>query len=481
MAHQYLAQTQSQRMQMVLAPQLRQSLELLQVPVMELQTLIQQEIQQNPTLEEELTDSADQVEIEPIADKKEEDPNVDEDFGDFEEQFEALAQLDDEWRDYFKGSSNTTYTSDDAARRQFFMDSLTAAESLQEHLINQLALSGLPEEEMQIGEMLIGSVNDDGYLTINIDEVVETMGYDRDMVEHVITLIKDFDPVGVAAADLRECLLMQLERLDKNDSLAYQIVDKHLKALGSHKFNDIAKSLKIPVEQIHEAAKFIGTLEPKPGRSFVSTATTYVLPEVIVTKNDGEYTINTNNEQVPHLRISKHYRTLMQDKSTSNEVKGYIRDKIRAGEFLIKSIGQRQQTISRIASEIVDVQREFLEEGVTALRPLTMAEIANKLGIHETTVSRAIASKYMQTPRGVFEMKYFFTPGFKTADGKQVSNKTIKDAIANLVANEPLGSPLSDQAMVEQLKESGIKVARRTIAKYREELKILPSHLRKSM
>ena len=482
MANQYLAQIQSQRMQMVLAPQLRQSLELLQVPVMELQTLVQQEIQQNPTLEEKITDSKDQVEIEPIADKKEEDPNVDEDFGDFEEQFEALAKLDDEWRDYFKGSSSSSsYSSDDAARHQFFMDSLTAPESLQEHLINQLKLSGIPEDEMQIGEMLIGSINDDGYLTLDIKEMVETMGYNCEQVEHVLHLVTEFDPVGVAAKDLRECLMIQLERLDQEGSLAYQIVDKHLKALGSHKFNEIAKSLKLPVEDIQQAAKFIATLEPKPGRCFVSTATTYVLPEVVVTKDEGTYKININNEQIPHLRISKHYRKLMQDANTSSEVKGYIRDKIRAGEFLIKSIGQRQQTISRIANEIVQVQREFLEEGVTALRPLTMAEIANKLGIHETTVSRAIASKYMQTPRGVFEMKYFFTPGFKTADGKQISNKTIKDAISTLVTKELPGAPLSDQAMVEKLKESGIKVARRTIAKYREELKILPSHLRKSM
>ncbi len=480
MAEQYLAQTQQQRMQMVLAPQLRQSLEMLQVPIMELQTLIQQEIQQNPTLEEQITDAKDRIEVEPIADEKEDENPLNNEFSDFEEQFEALAKIDDEWREHFR-QSTTSYSSDDAARRQFFMDSLSQPESLQEHLLNQLMLAELPEDEKNIGEMLIGSINEDGYLTLDLNELTETMGYDHDQVDHVLHLIREFDPVGVGSSDLRDCLLIQLERLGKGESLAFTIVDQHLRALAAHKYAEIARALKVPPEEVHQAARFIATLEPKPGRSFISSAPTYVLPEVVVNKENGAYNIQLDNDQIPHLRISRHYRNLMQDPNTSTEVKAYIRDKIRAGEFLIKSIGQRQDTIGRIAREIVAVQTEFMEQGVSALRPLTMAEIADKLGIHETTVSRAIANKYIETPRGVFEMKYFFTPGFKSADGTEVSNKTIKDAISQLVANEDPAAPLSDQAMVVQLKERGIKVARRTIAKYREELKILPSHLRRSM
>ena len=477
MAQQILSQSQQQRMQMILAPQLRQSLEMLQVPVLELQTLVQNEIQQNPALEEQLTDSKDRLEVEPISEEKEE-PASD---GDFDEQFEALAKLDDEWREYFQQSrSATSYSSDDAARRQFFLDSLSLPESLQEHLISQLNLTNFTGEDRQLGELLLGSINDDGYLATPLDELEQSAGYDREHLDRILTLVQEFDPVGVGSRTLQECLLIQLHRLGMEDALETRIVRDHLTALGAHKYGEIARSLKETPEDIRDAAQFIATLEPKPGRAFTSTATTYVLPEVIVQKLDGEYVVGLNNEQIPHLRISRHYRRLMADPTTGTEVKSYIRDKIRAGEFLIKSIGQRQQTISRIATEIVTVQKDFLEHGVSHLRPLTMAEIAGKLGIHETTVSRAIANKYMQTPSGTFEMKYFFTPGFKTADGKQISNKTIKDTIVNLVNREDPTTPLSDQQMVEKLQEKGTKVARRTIAKYREELKILPSHLRKS-
>lgn len=479
MPQQVLSQTQQQRMQMILAPQLRQSLEMLQVPVMELQTLIQNELQQNPTLEEQLTDSKDRLEVEPISDDKDDAAAPE---GDFDEQFEALAKLDDEWREYFQQSrSATSYTSDDAARRQFFLDSLSQPESLQEHLLSQLSFAGLDEEDHQIGELLLGSINDEGFLTSPMDDLVESTGFESEQLERVLMIIQEFDPVGVATRDLQECLLVQLKRLGAEESLAAQIVTHHLKALAAHKYTEIARALKDTPETVQKAAQFIATLEPKPGRAFSSTATTYVLPEVMVQKVDGAYAVNLNNEQIPHLRISRHYRKLMADPTTSTDVKNYIRDKVRAGEFMIKSIGQRQQTISRIATEIVGVQESFLEHGVSELRPLTMAEIANKLGIHETTVSRAIANKYMQTPRGTYEMKYFFTPGFKTADGREISNKTIKDAIVQLVNNEDISNPLSDQAMVDILKERGTKVARRTIAKYREELKILPSHLRKTI
>lgn len=477
MAEQYLAQTQQQRMQMVLAPQLRQSLEMLQVPVLELQSLIQQEIQQNPTLEEQASETQDRVEVESLENEKEDNSEID-----FDKEFEVLAKLDDEWREYFQQSQSIQrYTADDEAKRQFFLDSLSQSETLQDHLLSQLNYAELQGDDRQIAEMLIGSVNDEGYLTASLDEMVETGGFDRDHIEHVLSLVQRFDPVGVAARDLRECLLLQLERLGKSESTVAALVRDHLRILGAHKYTEIARQMKISAEDVQAASKFIATLEPKPGRPFESSSTTYVLPEIALQKINGEYRIALNDEHIPHLRISRHYRKLMADPATSKEVKSYIRDKIRAGEFLIKSISQRQQTISRIANEVIDVQRDFFDHGVSHLRPLTMAEIADKLGIHETTVSRAIANKYMQTHRGTFEMKYFFTPGFKTADGKNISNKTIKDAIAQLVAGEDPVKPLSDQQMVETLKERGIKVARRTIAKYRDELKILPSHLRKTV
>ncbi len=476
MPEQYLAQTQQQRLQMILAPQLRQSLALLQVPILELRTLVQQEMQQNPTLEEKLLETT-QVEVEPGSSEPEDNKELD-----FKEEFEVLARLDDEWREYFQQSqSSHQYTAEDAAKRQYFFDSITQPESLQEHLLAQLPLAGLPVEDKLAGELIIGSINDDGYLTATIEELAHSTGSDAGRLQRVLKVIQEFDPIGVGSRDLRECLLLQLKRLGKEDSLAALVVRDHLEALGARRYPQIAKALKITPEELQGVAAFIATLEPKPGRMFSAETPSYVLPEVQVQKVGEDYVIVLNRDQIPHLLISKHYRSLLEDPNTTQEVKSYIREKIRAGALLIKSIHQRQQTIYRIATEIVRVQRDFLERGVSELKPLTMVEIASLLGVHETTVSRAIANKYMQTPRGVFEMKYFFTPGFKTSDGKEISNKTIKDTIAKLVAEEDTAKPLSDQEMVEKLKASGITVARRTIAKYRDELRILPSHLRKAL
>ena len=474
MAQQYLAQTQSQRQLMVLAPQLRQSLELLQVPILELRTLVQQEMQQNPTLEEKPPQN-EQVEVEPGSGEPEDTKALD-----FKEEFQVLARLDDEWREYFQQSQTHHYTAEDAQKRQFFFDSIAQPKSLQEHLADQVALAGLSDTDRPVADLLIGSINDDGYLTSSLEELAQNTGFELARLQELLSMIQEFDPIGVGARDLKECLLLQLRRLGKEDSNAAAIARDHLEELGARKYANIAKAMKMSVEEVQQVARFIGTLDPKPGRMFTAEAPAYVLPEVVVQKVGNEYVIILNRDQIPHLFISKQYRQLMDNTDTSQEVKTYVRDKIRAGALLIKSIHQRQETIYRIAVEIVRVQRDFFEHGLSHLKPLTMVEIASLLGIHETTVSRAIANKYMQTPRGTFEMKYFFTPGYKNADGIEVSNKTIKDTIAQLVASEDTTNPLSDQTMVAMLKEKGITVARRTIAKYRDELRILPSHLRKS-
>jgi RNA polymerase sigma-54 factor len=477
MANQYLAQTQQQRLQMVLAPQLRQSLELLQVPMLELQTLIQQELQQNPTIEQQL-EAKEPLEIEPGGQTEQEELKE----LDFKEEFEVLARLDDEWREYFQQDQvRRPHSRDDESRREFFLNSLSQTQSLQEHLQGQLSMSGLDDEQARLGEMLIGSINDDGYLTTPIEEMAASTGHSLVEIEEILKIIQEFDPIGVGARDLKECLLLQLDRLGKRHSPVATLVEDHLDDLGAKRFSEICRSMKISSSELQQLATIVATLEPRPGRRFSSETANYVLPEITIKKVNGEYVVILNDENMPHLRISRHYRELMRNPATTKEVKSYIRDKIRAGAFLIKSINQRQQTIYRIASEIVRIQTDFLDNGIRYLKPLTMAEIAEIIGVHETTVSRAIANKYMQTPRGVFELKYFFTPGYKTDEGQSISNKTIKDAILQLVANEPSSKPLSDQAIVRELKEQGIKVARRTIAKYRDELRILPSHLRKSL
>jgi RNA polymerase sigma-54 factor len=278
---------------------------------------------------------------------------------------------------------------------------------------------------------------------------------------------------------LRECLMLQLERQGRENTMEYKIVRDHMEALGKRRLPEIARAFGEDVVDVQEAAARIGLLEPRPGRAFLPDNDQYVVSEVFVTKQGDDFAISTNNDQIPHLRISNTYKDLMAQADSSPEVREYIREKIRAGKFLIKSLHQRQQTIMNIAREIVKRQREFMEKGVAFLKPLTMVQVAEVVGVHETTVSRAVSGKYMQTPQGVFEMKYFFTSGIQTATGEDMSNTSVKDMITDIFKNEDPTKPLSDQEVVLMLAEKGIVIARRTVAKYRSELNILPSNLRK--
>lgn len=461
-------------MQMVMAPQLRQSLEMLQVPILELRAMIQKELEINPTLEE-LAPEGPQLEIETSPGEPDDTSEMR-----FDEEFEVLAKLDDEWREYFfQDIDNRPGTPEAEEKHQFLMDSLPQQESLQEHLMQQLHLSDLSEADRKIAELLIGSIDDDGYLATSIDELASTSPYDVDHLQHVLLTIQDFHPVGVGAADLRDCLLLQLERMGKADTLAGDIVRHHLDALARHKLDRIAKDCKKTLTDVQQAAAFIATLDPAPGRAFSATLATYVFPEVVVRKVDGVYTIILNDDRLPHLRISQHYRTLMENPDTPRDVKTYIRDKLRASAFLMRSIDQRQRTIYRIAESIVKQQHAFLDQGVAHLRPMTMAEVATEVGVHETTVSRAVNQKYMRTPQGTVEMKYFFTTGLQTESGSTISNESVKRLMQELVAGENPRKPLSDLTIMQQLQKQGIKVARRTIAKYRDLLHIPPSHIRK--
>ena len=478
----YLSQIQDQRLQQVLAPQLRQSLELLQVPILELRALVEQELQQNPTLEEKAEKNTEQIEVEQGTDK--ETPEKEEQLDFEKEDFEVLARLDQEWREYFSQlrspAQNYQQIAAEEKRRQFLFDSLTESPSLQEHLMEQLAFSDLDQHDRRIGEMLVGCINEDGYLATSLEELAESGDFELSRLQETLETIKNFDPIGIGSRNLTECLLTQVHRAGRGESLEANIITEHLDALGQRKYSDIAKTLKAEIEEVHEAAKFISTLEPKPGRSFSSEVTTYVLPEIEIQKIEGKYTVFMDKERLPRLRTSRRYLQMLDDPQTPADVKEYIRDKLRAGTLLIKSIGQRQETIRKICEEIIVVQESFFDSGLSGLKPLTMAEVAEKVGIHETTVSRAAANKYVKTPQGVFELKYFFTPGYKNKDGDSVSNLLIKDKIKDLIDAENGVKPLSDQGIAEALKEEGYSVARRTVAKYREELKILPSYLRKA-
>jgi RNA polymerase sigma-54 factor len=483
MPGQTLSMNQSQQLQMVLTPQLRQSLEMLQMPMMELRELIQQELDRNPTIEEEPATDEEQQKPEPEVPSENPATDFPEEQNhelDFEKEYAVLSQLDAEWREYFfQDAQNRVFTADDDEKRSFLLDSITQKESLQQHLIDQLSLAGLDEADQKLGELVIGSINDDGYLVTTLEELAASSNTDIEHLRDILAVVQDFHPTGVGARDLRECLLLQLDRMDKGESSAALIVKDHLDRLGSHKNIEIAKALHITPEDVQAAADFIATLDPKPGRIYSAELSAYVTPEVVVQKVAGDYSLIVNDDQLPHIRISKHYRDLLSDKSTPPDVRAYVQERIRSGAFLIKSIHQRQKTIHLIATEIIAIQKDFLDHGIAHLRPLTMAEVARKVGFHETTVSRTVSGKYMKTPVGTFNMKYFFTPGIKTADGGQMSNKAVKDLIMGLVSDEDSSHPLSDQEIMDKLKSQGVQIARRTVAKYRIVLRIPPSHMRK--
>lgn len=454
-------------MQQTLAPQLQQSLQILQVPLLELRNLIQAELSTNPVIEEER--------LEPTVEDKQREHD------EFKEEFEHLAKLDEEWRDYMSQSSAySSRSQDDEERRQFFFDSISNNETLQQHLLDQLQTSELPESKRKIAEFIIGNIDDLGFLQVTPQDMAQNSGLEIGQLQEILELIQTFHPVGVGAQDLRECLLIQLRRLGKAESMEYRIVSDHLEDLGKHRYPEIARRLNSTPEQVQKCAHFIATLDPKPGQLFTADQTNYVLPDVTIEKIDGEWQISLNGEQIPHLRISNTYKDLMARDENPTDVRDYIREKIRSGKFLIKSIHQRQQTISNIAQEILKRQLEFFEKGPTALRPLTMVQVAEIVGVHETTVSRAISGKYITTPWGVFEMKYFFTPGYQTSGGENMSNTSVKNAITEMVRGEDTRMPLSDKEIVDILTERGIPIARRTVAKYRAEAGILPSNMRKS-
>ena len=464
--HQTASQSQNLSQTQKLSPQMQQSLAVLQVPSLELRKLIQQELEENPVLE----DVTEDISLEEKQAEEEE----------FEKEFEELAQLDDDWREHMANHRSASRRDDAGEKHQFVMDSLVEHPTLQEHLLHQLGLSDVSEEDRPTAEMLIGNIDEDGFLGFNIEDFALTARIPYPRLTRCLKLIQSFHPIGVGAQDLRECLLIQLERLDKEHSLEYRIVDKHLDDLARRRYPQIARRLGVTPHQITQAAEFIATLDPKPGSIFTETANSYITPDVTVARDGDGFSIEISNEQIPHLRISNAYKDIMAQADSSAEAREYIRNKIRGGKFLIRSIGQRQETIRKITEQIVKRQEPFFRHGTDHLKPMNMAQIAEIVDVHETTVSRAISGKYIATPHGVFEMKFFFKPGYKTDSGQDLSNTSVKNALAELVKHEDPTKPLSDEKIVSELKEKGITIARRTVAKYRDALNILPSHLRKS-
>lgn len=477
--------SQRQTQSLVLAPQLRQSLKILQVAAMDLRTVIQEELQANPTLEEQPMEG---VSLDtPSSDDSEHDSSSNHDDSqsggdemDFSKEFDILTKLDQDWRDYMANAGgNQPHTSEDDEKRQHLFDSLVSETSLQEHLMSQAEMADVDDATIDAMRYLVGSLDDRGFLTQSVSDIALQTALPLDAVQSAHALLKSLDPPGIGAMDLKECLALQLVAKGRGDSLAARIVRNHFPLLIRRRIPDIARRSGATLEDVQHAIEEIGTLDPAPGRRFADDSNRVVTPDVTVEKDGDEWKIELNNDYIPRLRISNTYKELIAKGSLNRQERDYLRERIRSGRFLINSIEQRQQTIERITREIIKVQGEFFEEGVSKLRPLTMTQIADTVGVHETTVSRAIANKYIRTPHGVFEFKFFFTPGYKSDGGDSVSNTSVKEMINDLIDVEDRGRPYSDQDLVAKLQDKGIKIARRTVAKYREELGILPSNLRR--
>jgi RNA polymerase sigma-54 factor len=459
--HHSLSQSQT------LAPQMRKSLEILQANTMELSQLLRQALETNPTLE-------DITEV----------PSLDEDAADPEEadSLEYLNETEDDWRDrsILEGRNNQ-WTQEDEERRQRLYDNIVAPETLQQHLQNQLDLSLIDPDIREAAQVILGNLDDRGFLDFPVTEISANESIPLSKLKAALGLIKTFEPPGVGASGIPEALLIQLERSTGTETLEYRIVRDHLEDLARRRHPQIARALGTTVERIAEAAEKIGRLSPNPGGEFDPTGNPYILPDVVIERNDdGIWAAQLTGEHLPSLRINDFYKDMIGKSGVDQKARAFLRDQIRDGRSLIRSISLRQETILAIAHKLIEQQENFLEKGPRHLRPLTMNDIADELSLHATTVSRAVAGKYILTPHGLMEMRAFFATGYQTEGGAEVSNAGVREAIQQLIAQENPAKPMSDDAITKALQKQGIKVARRTIAKYREQLNILPSHLRKS-
>ncbi len=458
---------------LILTPSLQQAIKLLPMSTLELADLLNQEVVENPLLEEAAAE-----ELQPAdgvaADKPGESPETTaktEDWDDSDYAYFFGDYLDDGYR---------PHTPQEVRELPPIENTLSTTTSLADHLAWQLSLQAASDTLRSIGEAIIGNLDDDGYLVASVDEIAAMGNWPLPEVEEALTLVQGFDPIGVAARDLQECLLLQLRRLDEDVSVAERIVTDHLRLLQNHQVPEIAKRLATTVEELKEHVELIRHLDPKPGSRYNRASSPYVIPDVYVVKVEDQYVAVLNEEGLPQLRVSPVYRRLL-DKNAqqSDETRAYVKDKFRSALWLIKSVEQRQRTIHKVATSIIQFQREFLDNGIEFLRPLVLRDVANDIGMHESTVSRVVTNKYMHTPQGVFEMKYFFHSGISSSYGESVSSVTIKQRIKKIIDAEDSRKPLSDSKIVSILQREGLVLARRTIAKYREELRIPTSNQRK--
>ncbi|MCJ8276114.1 MAG: RNA polymerase factor sigma-54 [Bdellovibrionales bacterium] len=466
---QSLALKQALRM----TPQLQQAIKLLQLSRLELETAIRKELVENPVLEEGMELNNEDVKPES------ETPQQEADMQDPRKQDEF------EWDSYFDNQQKTRETNFAGNNDEImnYENVIASKETLHDHLTWQAQLYGFNEEELEQAHMIIEYINDDGYLKTPVENIANDEGVSVEELEGTLKLVQEFDPPGVGARDLKECLLIQAKHLQEDTHDFVHLITHHMHDLEKKNYPGIAKSMEITVEEVIDMCKIINTMEPKPGRIFATNDTHYVTPDVYVYKVAEEYMVSLNEDGLPKLRISNFYRNMLAQEDKSKEAKGdaqdYIQDKLRSAVWLIKSIHQRQRTIYKVAESIVKHQKEFFDKGPAFIKPMILRDIANDIEMHESTVSRVTTAKYMHTPQGIFELKYFFNSGISKTGGGSLASESVKLKIKDLVDNEDPKKPLSDQKIVDLLKKDGIQIARRTVAKYRDVLKILPSSKRK--
>jgi len=469
--------TQTQRL--VMTPKLQQALKLLQAPTLELQQMLKAEMVSNPLLEE-----VDDLTEEPEPEKATSDDDFGEEGRMEREEAEPLdapeAPEEVDWTEFMQQGSDSSTTRSEERHEEFVERVPVSRPSLDEHLAEQLRYKGMGDEAEAIGDYLIGSIDERGYLTMTVEEVAAELDKPVAMVESVLKAIQALDPPGIGARDLRECLLLQLRARGHEGELPWRIVDKHFDDLVRRRQIDIARALKVPVEEVQTALDLIGTLSPVPGNQVSGADAQYVYPDLIVERVGEDYVVTLNDRNVPRLRISSAYEHVLKDGAPKNgETRDYVVSKLNSARWLIQTIEQRRKTMVKVMRAIVEEQREFFDSGILHLKPLTLQDIASKIGMHESTVSRVTSGKYVQTPRGVFELKYFFSSGLNTQGGDDISAKSAKAIIAKLIEGEDKHDPLSDQKLMEMLQSQGLDIARRTVAKYREQLNVPNARFRK--
>ena len=464
-----------QKQSLIMTPRLQQALKLLQVPTLELQQMLKQEVLQNPLLEEvdEVTEQED-IESENSADEKNN-----------EESEEPGEEDAIDWSEYMQDGLDRTYVPQSETSIEFLEKVPVTRVTMSESLLEQIHFLSLPAEQVTIAEFLIGSLDERGWLVTSVVDVAESLGRTQEEIERVLAVLQALEPAGIGARDLRECLLIQLDARGDRDTMPWRLIHDHFDHLVNRRFPEIARLLKATVEEVQAAADEIATLNPRPGTAISVDDPKYVTPDLIVERVDEEYLVMLNDRNVPRLRISAAYETVMREKKRADataeqkQTREYIQGKLASAKWLIQTIEQRRRTMIKVMNCIVREQREFFDKGIAFLRPLTLAAVARQIDMHESTVSRVCSAKYVQTPRGVFELKFFFSSGLETDDGEDVSARTAKDIIKTLIDEEDKKEPLSDQRIAELLHERGLHIARRTVAKYREQLSILPARFRR--